>query len=349
MVPPLVGNLDRKPEEAHRGKMPEASLNSRLTHIFLVVSAYWCISISLVFINKSLLSGSAKLEAPLFVTCYQCVVTVAACYLLRALSRTAPDRISFPNLALDINILKQVLPLSVVFVGMITFNNLCLKHVGISFYYVGRSLTTVFNVALTYFILGNKTSFAAIACCAVILGGFFMGVDQEDVSGSFSLSGTIYGVLASLFVALFSIYTKKVMPAVDGNIWSLTFYNNVNACFLFVPLMVIFGEIPVVTSFEHLMDMSFWSMMTIGGIFGFAIGYVTGLQIKVTSPLTHNISGTSKAAAQTVLATYWFSEVKPFWWWVSNLVVLVGSGAYARVRQLEMSATPTATKTASKV
>jgi GDP-fucose transporter C1 len=43
--------------------------------------------------------------------------------------------------------------------------------------------------------------------------------------------------------------------------------------------------------------------------FRFAIGYVTGLQIKVTSPLTHNISGTAKAAAQTVLATQWFQEV----------------------------------------
>jgi len=328
--------------------MPEASLNSRLTHIFCVVAVYWFVSISLVFINKSLLSGSTKLEAPLFVTCYQCVVTVGACYLLRFLARTAPDRISFPTLALDVNILKQVLPLSVVFVGMITFNNLCLKNVGISFYYVGRSLTTVFNVLLTYFILGQKTSLAAIVCCAVILAGFFMGVDQEDVSGSFSLSGTIYGVMASLFVALFSIYTKKVLPVVDGNIWSLTFYNNVNACVLFLPLMVIFGEIPIITSFEHLMDMSFWSMMTLGGIFGFAIGYVTGLQIKVTSPLTHNISGTSKAAAQTVLATYWFSEVKPFWWWVSNMVVLLGSGAYARVRQMEMSTKPAA-KTTSKV
>ena len=32
----------------------------------------------------------------------------------------------------------QVMPLSLVFVGMITFNNLCLKYVGISFYYIGR-------------------------------------------------------------------------------------------------------------------------------------------------------------------------------------------------------------------
>ena len=106
---------------------------------------------------------------------------------------------------------------------------------------------------------------------------------QEDQAGSFSLSGTVYGVLASLFVSLFSIFTKKVLPAVEGNIWSLTFYNNVNACALFLPLMLVFGELPVIASFEHLDDASFWFLMTIGGVFGFAIGYVTGLQIKVTS------------------------------------------------------------------
>ena len=71
-----------------------------------------------------------------------------------------------------------MLPLSVIFVGMITFNNLCLRHVGVSFYYIGRSLTTVFNVLLTYFILGQKTSLAAVSCCAVILAGFYLGVDQ---------------------------------------------------------------------------------------------------------------------------------------------------------------------------
>ncbi len=41
------------------------------------------VSITLVFVNKSLLSGAEKLDAPLFVTCYQCIVTVAACYLLK--------------------------------------------------------------------------------------------------------------------------------------------------------------------------------------------------------------------------------------------------------------------------
>lgn len=57
---------------------------------------------------------------------------------------------------------------------------------------------------------------------------------------------------------------------------------------------------------------------------------------QVTSPLTHTISGTAKACAQTVIATSWYSEHKPFLWWVSNFTVLIGSMGYTRVKQLEM-------------
>ena len=66
---------------------------------------------------------------------------------------------------------------------MITFNNLCLKYVGVSFYYIGRSLTTVLKVATTYIVLGEKTSIRAVICCVVIIIGFWLGVDQEGATG----------------------------------------------------------------------------------------------------------------------------------------------------------------------
>ena len=60
--------------------------------------------------------------------------------------------------------------------------------------------------------------------------------------------------------------------------------------------------------------------------------------LQVTSPLTHTISGTAKACAQTVLATSWYNEYKPWLWWVSNFTVLFGSLGYTRVKQLAMKA-----------
>ena len=70
--------------------------------------------------------------------------------------------------------------------------------------------------------------------------------------------------------------------------------------------------------------------------FYFFYRYVVGLQIKVTSPLTHNISGVAKACFQTLIATLWYSTPKPFLWWVSTLAVLGGTSSYSIVKSLEM-------------
>ena len=142
--------------------------------------------------------------------------------------------------------------------------------------------------------------------------------------------------MASACVALNAIFTKKILPVVDQNVWRLALYNNINACLLFIPLMLAFNEHHEIKAFPMLFSPYFWFVMTMGGVFGFAIGYVTGLQIQVTSPLTHNISGTAKACAQTVMATAYYQELKTGMWWFSNLVVLIGSLAYTHVKRSEM-------------
>lgn len=155
-------------------------------------------------------------------------------------------------------------------------------------------------------------------------------------SGSFSAIGTLFGVIGSLSLSLYSIYTKKTLPFINQEVLLLSYYVNLCSCFLFLPLMLVTGEIGTVSNYEHLFEIWFWFALFIGGICGFAIGFVTALQIKMTSPLTHNISGTAKACAQTVLATQWYNESKSFLWWISNFIVLIGSAFYARVKQIEM-------------
>ncbi|XP_017334002.1 GDP-fucose transporter 1 isoform X2 [Ictalurus punctatus] len=316
----------------------------RAIKIAFVVALYWFVSITMVFVNNHLLD-SKELDAPLFVTWVQCVVSVGLCWIISLVSLVKPLCADFPAMKVDLNVSLQILPLSVVFVAMIAFNNLCLKHVGVAFYTVGRSLSTVFNVLLSYVILKQTTSLYAMLCCGIILGGFWLGVDQEDAAGSLSWIGVVYGVLASACVSLNAIFTKKVMPVVDGSIWKLSYYNNLNACVLFLPLITIFGELPRVFSFSRVSDGHFWGMMVLGGFFGFAIGYVTGLQIKFTSPLTHNVSGTAKACAQTVIAVALEHSHKSWLWWSSNMMVLGGSFAYTWVKGLEMKKGSTSQET----
>ncbi len=66
---------------------PTASPAVKLLGVVAVVALYWTISISMVFLNKSLLNGheAAGFRAPMFVTWFQCLVTVALLYAMQVL------------------------------------------------------------------------------------------------------------------------------------------------------------------------------------------------------------------------------------------------------------------------
>jgi GDP-fucose transporter C1 len=295
-------------------------------YIASVVATYWFVSISMVYLNKILMSSEGvSISAPLFITWYQCVITALICWAAGKISETMQRRSDvlpmsgdadttnkghggksffsqFPKAEYHIDVAKKILPLSIIFVGMITFNNLCLKWVEVSFYNVARSLTIVFNVVLSRLILGSPTSLKTLLCLGIVIAGFFMGANGEV---NFSMIGTMFGIMSSLFVSLNSIFTKKVLPAVDNDHWKLTFYNNMNAIVLFMPLMMYYETSTIIAAMNvQMVSPMFWAAMTVAGVFGFSIGIVTVLQIKATSPLSHNISGTAKAAVQSMLAFY---------------------------------------------
>jgi len=284
---------------------PQDGGGSQKFKIMLVVLAYFTVSIALVFSNKVLLSSEgATIPAPLFVTWFQCVLTAAIIWVLGYVAQGA-DQDSFmkelPNKKPEykLSVARDVLPLSLVFVGMITFNNLCLKYVEVSFYNVARSLSIVFNVVLSYMVLGETTSARTCACLFIVIAGFFIGSDGEV---NFSLLGTSFGVLSSVFVSLNAIYTKRVIALVDKDKWKLAYYNNVNASLLFFPLMFIFGEHNIIYEYRSLLSSAyFWAMMTIAGVLGFLIGIVTVMQIQWTSPLTH----TSRARPRRACRPSW--------------------------------------------
>lgn len=94
--------------------------------------------------------------------------------------------------------------------------------------------------------------------------------------------GTIYGVIGSLMLSLYSIYTKKILPIVNQEVWLLSYYNNAYSIFLFLPLIVVNGEIPILMQYTNFSSAYFWLQMFVGGLCGFAIGYFTSLQIKVS-------------------------------------------------------------------
>jgi hypothetical protein len=52
-------------------------------YVASVITTYWVVSISMVYLNKILLSNEeASISAPLFVTWFQCVLTCVICVVL---------------------------------------------------------------------------------------------------------------------------------------------------------------------------------------------------------------------------------------------------------------------------
>lgn len=238
---------------------------------------------------------------------------------------------------INIETCKIVFPLSILYIGMLLLNNFCLKYVGVAFYFVSRSLTTVFNVIFTYFLINEPVSRGALVCCGFIVLGFILGIDQENVIGSLSVIGVSFGVASSLFGSLCTIYTKKTLAKLDKNIWVLVLYNNINAIVLCMPLLILHGDVQALIS-DKVISPSFWSLLSVSGVMAFFISIVTNASIKYTSPLTHNISGTAKACFQTVIAVIYYKDHKSTLWWISNITILIASAMYSRIKQLEMEA-----------
>ena len=83
-------------------------------------------------------------------------------------------------------------------------------------------------------------------------------------------------------------------------------------------------------------DFMFWAVMNGAGVFGFLIGIITIAQISLTSPLTHNISGTAKACVQTLVAVIFLGDKMSFRSFCGTAMVLVGTFMYSLVRSREM-------------
>ncbi|CEG72709.1 hypothetical protein RMATCC62417_08220 [Rhizopus microsporus] len=304
-----------------------------VTLIASVVAFYFVISLSVVFLNKIILSGSTEFPYALFVTWYQLVIALIILVIWAEIGKRNKLFSIIPPYEFDGTIAKRVAPLTVVYVGMLVLNNLCLKYVEVTFYQVARSLSINFTILFTYLILGKKTSAPALLACAIVFLGFAIGSYGEI---NFSWAGVIYGVGSSAFVALYGIYVQKTLGIVDNNPWKLLHYNTTTAVILLGIFVLISGEITeIIETSEVIYDVGFWILMTVTGITGFAINIAMFLQVKYTSALTNTISGTAKSCVQTVLAAMIFQNEISGLSCLGIILALFGSGYYSWVRYKE--------------
>ena len=210
-----------------------------------------------------------------------------------------------------------------------------LKHIGVAFYQVARSFTIIFTVILSSIMLKKGLPMKATFACLLVIAGFFIGIDQEDASGTLSVFGIIYGLVASLSAAICGIMFKKTETILERDSLKLAFYNNINSVILFLPLVLTSGQFLSVMESDFKFQPIFWLLLTIGGCFSLALGWVSALQIKYTSPVAHHLSINAKSVMQTVLAVIFYQESKTIFWWLGNMLVVFGIFLYALSKMQE--------------
>lgn len=327
--------------------MDNFSTRSAYGKITSVVLLYWMVSISMVFLNKFILSGTfGDQDLTIFAAWYQSLSAVGCVLAVSYGSEKCRMGVKVPRVDPKQLLSKTILMLSMSSVASLTFNNLMLKNIGVAFYQVARSFTIIFTIILSACVLGKGLTVRSVIACLLVVSGFIIAIDQEDVTGTLSIMGVIYGLLASFTAAISGILFKQAEPVIDKDALKLAYYNNLNCMVMFVPLAVGSGQLWAVLESEFIYSLKFWFVLTLTGCLSLAIGWVSALQIKYTSPVAHHLSINAKSVVQTVLAVLFYQEPKTLYWWVGNLLVVTGVLIYAltkvfsdtQVEKLEASA-----------
>jgi GDP-fucose transporter C1 len=300
----------------------------------LAVTFYMSVSLALVFLNRFVLTDKTEKAGALFMSWYQFVVAYICILIITVFFPNVPLLNLFPPIRYKWSVVLQVLPVSIAYLMMIGFNNKCLEYVSVSGYQIARSLTILFSIILSFIFQGQRTSLRACGACLGVVAGFLCGV-QGDVD--LSLKGGFYGVCSSCFLATYTIVVKKVISHLDDNEFLLIEYNTPIAIIVLAPFVWFSGEFDIL---KEPRTRHFWIMQTVTGVVGFVINIAIFLNIKYTTPLTHNLSGTLKACLQTLLAFVFFpkGETMTPLKALGTALVIGFSAYYAFVRKAEMKA-----------
>ena len=224
------------------------------------------------------------------------------------MGRIYPSLKTIDSLSPNLQTALEVLPVSLAFSGMVSFNNWFLMRVGVGFYAIGKSLAIPFSVIMSYVVLKVSTSMKTIAACAVISAGVFVGSFWDT---ELTLWGMLLGALSSFFTASYQIAVKRGLERLEGDQWKLAFYNSLWVVLFLVPLGWVLGEGALASEVLVLDDGVNWGLfgaLAFSGVVGFLIGQATYMSIHYTSALAHHVTGALKSCLQTMLGILIWSE-----------------------------------------
>ncbi|OII77584.1 hypothetical protein cand_015910 [Cryptosporidium andersoni] len=204
----------------------------------------------------------------------------------------------------------KILPMSICFVGLVAFANICLKYVQVSTYQVARSGSLIFTVIVSYIMLGQRQTWQSICACIVVCIGFLIGsLDRTTLN----LLGISTGLASSFCQVFYNVFMKKCMNCVNGDALKLVKYNQCISCILLIPCIFAAQELKPISEsavfdFNSVEFFRTWFFLIVCGFISMSLNYFSFLVVGYTSPVTFNVIGMFKSCAQTAGGFIFFND-----------------------------------------
>ncbi|KAG8835832.1 hypothetical protein FRC17_000796 [Serendipita sp. 399] len=301
-------------------------------------------ALCMIMVNKWVLIST---ETPLFFLLAQLVIAILMFLVTHALG------IFKVSLSLQWDVCVGLWPMIFLNVLGLSANNYCLKYVDASFYQVARGLVLPLTVVLSLiFLKASRPTLRVLTACAIVTVGFFVGVILDGSPNTKNpnqkqngLLGIAFGLLSSLTTASHAIVIKRSLPVVNGDAIELAWYSNVLSSALLIPVIWLVGEgngvIGLVSSPIYvdgnlsILGRFLWGSL-VTGLVGWLLSIAGVLSIKITSPITHMVSGAVRGILQTVLGVWYFSDIVTTGRGTSIFVILAGSAYYTWAKNEEL-------------
>lgn len=248
--------------------------------------AYAVCTISMVLSNKAISAyNSAEVRAripPFFVVFYQSVFAVA---FLEILKRS--KCIEYEDFTKRDAI--AVLPLSMLFVGMIVSGFMAISYINVPLMTVFKNMTNLITMSAEWYLFNEQiTSLMVVALIIMAIGAIFAAINDVE----FNLIGYIWMIINCCFTAVYVLYMRYASDYIIMTRFGMVFYNNLLALPFLIPLMLIFNEMPAILDENVVCNSKFFISNTLAGLFGVSLNFASLWCVACNSGTTYSVVGT---------------------------------------------------------
>ncbi|RKF77169.1 putative gdp-fucose transporter protein [Golovinomyces cichoracearum] len=213
----------------------------------------------------------------------------------------------------DLEVAKMVLPCAFIFVSKVCLSNLSFAYAQIQVYFLARIAIVPISMLFTYFLAHTSYSVATISSALTATLTLLVAIFPANVR--VTLESIVAGTLSSIFVALYPIQIQRTYRALVSLVitqgeyanssssirandysgtkeesrayWRLLHYTSLLSILIFIPIVILSGEIKNIWRNCYILDVFFhWLMVLCGGVGSWAVFWSTIALTRATSPLT---------------------------------------------------------------